>query len=149
VGRVKRIIEGRMYNTETAKLLAGGSNGLPRNDFYYWEEDLYRTKSGAYFLHGRGGPASRYAVSSGQNSWSGGQQIIPLPAEQAREWAEEMLTAEEYAEIFGEPDEASDERDALNVSIPTALKFKLDRIREETGKSLTQIVEEILEAHFA
>lgn len=145
---MKKVIDGRMYNTGTAKLLGGGSNNYPRNDFHFWEEELYRTKSGAYFLHGSGGPASRYAISTGQNSWSGGEKIIPLPAEQAREWAEEMLSAEEYAEIFGEPDEASDEREALNVSISAHLKFRLDRLREEEGKSLSQVVEEILATHF-
>jgi len=137
-----------MYNTETAKLLGSGDNGYPRNDFNFWEEDLYRTKSGAYFLHGSGGPASRYAISTGQNSWSGGEKIIPLPTEQAREWAEEMLSAEEYAEIFGEPDEASDEREALNVSISAHLKFRLDRQREDEEKTLSQVVEEILATHF-
>lgn len=141
---MKKVIDGRMYNTGTAKLLGGGSNDCPRNDFHFWEEDLYRTKSGAYFLHGQGGAASRYAESAGQNSWCGGEKIIPLPPEQAREWAEEMLGAEEYAEIFGEPDEASDEREALNVSVPAHIKFRLDRLREGEGKTLSQVVEEIL-----
>jgi len=145
---MKKIIEGRVYNTETAKLL-GEFSYSNRRDFNYFSEELYRTKSGAYFLYGEGGPASRYSKQVEQNSWTGGEEIRAMSPQGARAWAEEHLDADEYAEIFGEPDEASDERDALNVSIPTALKFKLDRIREETGKSLTQIVEEILEAHFA
>lgn len=145
---MKKVIEGRVYNTETAKLLGSGDNGYPRNDFHFWEEDLYRTKSGAYFLHGAGGPASRYAVTTGQNSWSGGEKIIPLAPEQAREWAEEMLGADEYTELFGEPDEASDEREALNVSVPAHIKFRLDRLREGEGKTLSQVIEEILTEYF-
>ena len=145
---MKKIIEGRQYNTETARLLGKGYSKYPRNDFNFWQEALYLTKSGAYFIHGEGGPASRYSVSSGNNSWSGGEKILPLSPSDARDWAEELLDAEEYAKIFGEPDEASDEREVLNVSISANLKFKIDREREETGKTLSQIVEEILAEKF-
>lgn len=145
---MKKVINGKLYNTETAKSLGKGYSTAPRNDFSFWQEELFRTKSGAYFIYGEGGPASSYSVSTGSNSWSGGEKILPLSPEDARDWAEELLDSKEYAEIFGEPDEASEEKEVLNVSISSQLKFRLDRQRETEGKSLSQIVEEILAEHF-
>ena len=40
---MKRIINGKSYNTETAEELARGDNGL-YGDFGYCRESLYRTK---------------------------------------------------------------------------------------------------------
>ena len=64
------------------------------------------TKSGKYFIHGSGGPMSTYAVHHGNNT-SGSEQIRPLTAEEARQWAKEKLSADEYSKEFGEPDEAA------------------------------------------
>src|SRR5690554_5959938 len=97
---MKKVIDGSLYNTDTAKEL-GNYSYSNRTDFNYFSETLYRTRSGKYFIHGEGGPMSKYAVSTGQNSWSGGEHIEPVSIDTAREWAEENLTADEYAEIFG------------------------------------------------
>lgn len=56
---MKRVIEGHRYDTDTAKKI--GTDGYSnRSDFDYWEETLYKTKSGFFFIHGEGGPRSRY-----------------------------------------------------------------------------------------
>ena len=49
---------------------------------------------------------STYAVHHGNNT-SGSEQIRPLTAEEARQWAKEKLSADEYSKEFGEPDEAA------------------------------------------
>lgn len=84
---MKKVINGKLYNTETAKCIGQWSNGLFTNDFNYCSEDLYITKSGAYFLHGDGGAMSIYSVSRGNNR-GGSEEIIPLTPQDAREWAE-------------------------------------------------------------
>ena len=39
---MKKIIDGKMYNTDTAKFIASnGSSGLSTSDFNYYENDLY------------------------------------------------------------------------------------------------------------
>ena len=48
---------------------------------------------------------SKYAQHIDQNSWSGGEDIIPLTESEARKWAERHCTADEYEEIFGEVEE--------------------------------------------
>ena len=97
---MKKIINGKMYNTETARVVGGTGYGCP-SDLDYWKEELYRKKTGEFFLYGEGGPMSKYARYCGQNQWAGGEEIIPLNLEEAQEWAETYLSAEEYEEIFG------------------------------------------------
>ncbi|HCA29954.1 MAG TPA: hypothetical protein DEP23_10485 [Ruminococcaceae bacterium] len=141
---MKKIIDGALYNTDTAKLLGKWDNGYQRNDFSFCTESLYRTKSGKYFIHGEGHGNSRYGVWHG-NSGGWGKEIRPYTPTEAREWAEKNLTADEYSEIFGEPEEASDGRKVLNISVPAALKRRLERMREETGKSISKIIEEMVD----
>ena len=43
------IINGKLYNTETATYVGGYSNGLSINDFNYYDEELYRKRTGEYF----------------------------------------------------------------------------------------------------
>lgn len=141
---MKKIIEGALYNTETAKRIGSWDNGVYGNDFRSCSEDLFQTKSGKYFLYGEGGPMSTYAVHHG-NSTSGGEEIMPLTPLEAHEWAEEKLTADEFIKLFGEVEEASDDREPLNLTIPRDLKQKLAKMREDTGKSISQIISELVE----
>ena len=101
---MKKIINGRLYNTKTAMLMGTASYSYPGN-FEYWKEDLYRKKTGEFFLYGEGGPMTKYNRKTGQNEWSGGEEIIPLTVGEAQEWAERYLDADEYEEIFGEVEE--------------------------------------------
>lgn len=103
---MKKIIKGKLYNTDTAKLLGNCSRYSP-NDISHVSEYLYLKKNGEYFLHGEGGPLSIYAEQIEQNEWSGGERIIPLTYEKAKKWAEEKLEVEEYEKIFGEVSEDS------------------------------------------
>ena len=52
---MKKIINGRKYDTETAKHIGSRSEGQPGN-FEYFTEDLYLKKTGEFFLLGDGGP---------------------------------------------------------------------------------------------
>lgn len=101
---MKKIIRGKMYNTETAKGLASYIY-LGPSDFNYFEETLYKKKTGEYFLFGKGNAASKYAVSEGSNSWSSGWDIIPISESKARSWMESYCDADEYIAVFGEPEE--------------------------------------------
>ena len=84
---MKRIIDGKVYNTEPATEVAREYYGY-EGDFDAWAELLYVTKSGSFFLHGWGSCHTEYAVSTGQNSWSDGQRIIPYDETQVLDWIE-------------------------------------------------------------
>lgn len=132
---MKKVIDGALYDTETAKLLGEDSYSSPR-DFRHWKEELYRTKSGKYFLHGKGGAMTKYAVSVGLNEWSGGEKIIPLDLESAQAWAEEHLDGDEYIRAFGEPEERT------TVLLSAATRAQLSEIKARTGKTFGEIIAE-------
>lgn len=102
---MKKIINGKKYNTETAKAVGYWSNNYSYRDFNYCEETLYQKRTGEFFLYGNGGAMSKYSQSCGQNSWCGGENIIPMTENAAKKWAEKHLTTDEYEEIFGEVEE--------------------------------------------
>lgn len=137
---MKKVINRALYDTETAKLLGEDSHGSPR-DFDHWCESLYRTKSGKYFLHGAGGAMTKYAISTGQNEWSGGEKIIPLTLESAQKWAEEHLSGDDYLAAFGEPEETTD---WSSVVVSSFTKRRLEIIKEKTGKSFGNIIDEMI-----
>lgn len=99
---MKAIIDGKVYNTETAECIGTHWNGCSTSDFDYLSEGLYVTKKGAYFVSGEGGARSKYAVSYGSNSVGGGERIVPLTKEEAFEWAQEHLAPEDIEEHFGD-----------------------------------------------
>lgn len=102
---MKKIINGKKYDTNTAKEIGRYVSYGSWGDFRHYEETLYQKKTGEFFLWGKGGPMTKYAVAVDTNSWSGGESIIPLTLDGAKEWCEHNLTADEYEKIFGEVEE--------------------------------------------
>lgn len=141
---MKRIIKGRLYDTDTAKELGWYENIADVRNFNHFSETLYRKKTGEFFLHGEGGPATKYSQRVDQNSWSGGEDIIPLSVENARIWAEEHLSADDYEKIFGAVSE--DEEDILlTFKAPAALDRKLSDKAAELGISKSELLRQLIE----
>lgn len=142
---MKKIINNKKYDTDTAREIASYSNGGGWQDFSHYAETLYRKKSGEFFLHGQGGPMTRYAVSCGQNEWTGGEKIIPLTYDAAREWAEEHMDADAYEEVFGEVTE-DDTKRSITLSVTATTAERLRRESEKSGKPIGVIVDELVAA---
>ena len=135
---MKKIINGKRYDTDTAKMLASDSYSN-RRDFGYWCETLYRKNTGEFFLHGEGGPMSRYAVTTGQNEWSGGEKIIPLTIESAKSWAEEHLDADQYEKIFGVVTEDGYKK-TVTFSLPETIIEKIKHDASQSGMTMSDYV---------
>lgn len=140
---MKKIINGKLYDTDTAKCLGDWHNTWDSRSHTYVFEALYQKRTGECFLYGTGGPMSKYSRTVGDNEWSGSEKIIPLSLAKAREWAEEHLTADEYEAAFGLPDENGETVD-LHVQLPAAIVAQLKRDAVEAGESLTAHVEKLL-----
>lgn len=140
---MKKVIQGVLCDTSTAKYL-GKASYLGVRDFAHWSEELYRTKSGKYFLYGEGGPSSRYAVTIGQNEWSGGEKIQLLSRETAMKWAEEYLDGDEYLAAFGDPEETEK---AMSIVLPTKVRGQLDELKRETGMTFSEIIARAIEGY--
>lgn len=100
---MKRIINGKKYDTETAKEKAYASNGAA-GSFSYYAETLYKKKTGEFFLYGEGGPLTEYSQKCSDGSIGWGKKIVPLTETEAKEWAEQNAN-EKYEEIFWEVEE--------------------------------------------
>lgn len=101
---MKSIIAGRLYNTDTATLVAREENMVDVRNFHYKCETLYCKKNGEWFLHGEGHALSEYGEQKG-NEFCWGERIIPYNAEDAKAWLEENNKVDEYITYFGEPEE--------------------------------------------
>lgn len=102
---MKKIINGKKYDTDTAKEVGYWNNGLLCSDFCYIEETLYKKKTGEFFLCGRGGAITKYTERVSEGFSGPGKAIVPLTEDEAKKWAEDHLTVEEYEGIFGEVEE--------------------------------------------
>lgn len=140
---MKKIINGKLYNTETAKEIGAWSNSWNRGDFSEFEEYLFQKRTGEFFLYGEGGPMTKYAVSCGSNNWSGGSKIIPLTWEDAREWAEKHLEVEEYEKAFGEVSE-DETKSVITISITTSIIEKAKKEAAKEGTSLSKYIENLI-----
>ena len=102
---MRQVIGGKVYDTETADQLASADSSLTRTDFGHWEETLYRTKKGGYFLAGGGGPATKWARPGVGGRPAGSSGIRALSEQDARAWVEKYAN-ETYETIFGAAPEA-------------------------------------------
>ena len=118
---MRKVINGNRYDTETAKLLGSGygSNFLSP---FHWEEQLYRTNSGKFFLYGPRNPNSSHGV------WAGDSNIIPITTKHALDWCKRHLSADECEMIFGRIKKG---RSKISVDLsPVALEI-LDKIKKD------------------
>lgn len=100
---MKRIINGKKYDTNTAEIIGEWQNVEDRRDFNFVEEVLYRKRAtGEFYLFGQGGPNTKYARSIGNGWWQGSSEIIPFTEKEARKWAEKALDGDRFEEVFGE-----------------------------------------------
>lgn len=75
---MKRIIDGKRYDTETATLVHEWDNGRYASDFSYRSKDLYRTLRGSWFILHAGGAMTGMAVAVGSNGRGGSSAIEPV-----------------------------------------------------------------------
>ena len=96
---MKRIIQGKIYNTDTATFI-GNYVCFIRGDFRHEDTDLFKTKTGAWFIGGEGGPLSRWSQPCG-NGQRGGSGIEVMTTAEALAWAEFAgIDADVIAEHF-------------------------------------------------
>lgn len=140
---MKKIINNKVYDTDTAECVAVWDNGLNTSDFNYCAESLYRKRTGEFFLHGEGHINSKYAVSCGSNEWRWGEKIIPLTYDAAQKWAE-RLSGEKYEKIFGTVTEDSDEKVKMTFYISAPAADRLRKSADKAGISISAYLESLI-----
>ena len=141
---MKKIINNKVYDTEKAAKVGEDSENYP-SDFSYVEEVLYRKRTGEYFLYGYGPAASRSAERVGSSGWGSGERIMPLSYEQARQWAEDHMEADDYmAEFEVDPEEGGSV--TVTLVVPSRTKALLDREAARSGRTRSEVAAEAIEA---
>lgn len=87
---MKKIINSRLYDTDTAKKLGSYDNGHFTTDRCYLCEELFQKRTGEYFI---------------VDTFYDNIVFTPTTEKNAKKWCEERLSAEEYISIFGEVEE--------------------------------------------
>lgn len=139
---MKKIINRKLYDTETARKVAEREEYGP-GDFKYVIETLYAKRSGAYFLHGYGNAASRYAERVDASSWRSGERIVPLTFDEAAEWAEEAMGADAWQEEFGPADEGGSKA-TISASVSSSAKSLLELESRRTGESQSAVLDRLI-----
>lgn len=112
---MKKIINQRKYDTDTAKALATYETDLAIKNNAYYAATLYRKRNGEYFLYGKGNAGSPYSEMV-DGAFIPGEKITPLTVTQAKSWAQDRTDADTYEAIFGPVDEGEDMKN-LHVQI--------------------------------
>lgn len=139
---MKKIINGKLYNTDTARRLASWDNGEFYNDLSFISEGLFQKKTGEFFIHGEGGAKTKYAKCT-SDAWRSGEAILPLSYEAAQKWAEEHTSCDVYETIFGEIPE-NDGRSAINLSLENANIDKAKRTASKKGITLSAYIDSLI-----
>ena len=140
---MKKVIKGKKYDTETATVLGCFHKGA-KGELNYIREELFKKKTGEYFLYCKGGASTKYSVLVQNNTWSGSEKIIPLEFSDAQAWAEQNLKDDEYKSIFGEVTE-DDESKVLTARVSASTLAKLQRHQSISGETIGTIVEKAIE----
>ena len=133
---MKKVIKNKVYDTATAKKMGAYQyEHAKETDLTWFEEELYLKKTGEFFVFGIGNAASEYANRNGT--------IKPMSYDEAREWAEKKLDADEYIKIFGEPQE-DDSRQSVNISLSAQKAAQLKQAAAKAGMTVSAYVESLI-----
>lgn len=89
---MKKVINGRMYNTETAKEVCFRTRLYNGNNVSGWVT-LFKKKTGEFFFHN---------LPTGWDLFNQIEYIEPTGEVEAKEFAEQNMDGDAYEKIFGE-----------------------------------------------
>ena len=137
-----KVINGVMYNTNTAELIKSWANCHDCSNAKYCYEALYRKQNGEFFLHIEGGPLSEYGYSI-PGGFRGANFIRPLTCDEAKKWAEEHLDGEKYVDIFGP---VSEDAGWANPALlmPTEVVEAAQKAAAAAGMDLSKYMEKLI-----
>ena len=139
---MKKVINNKRYDTETAKQIAETGSleqGIGPSNACFWSETLYQKRTGEFFLFGEGGPLSKYSEPYETNGSQSGAKIIPLTLDQAKQWAEKAMDADEYEATFG-PVEENTDKHVMSLSVDESTYQIIKRRAAENKISMSQVI---------
>ena len=143
---IKQVIDGKTYNTETARCLATvelmGYRMDERGRFTtntpkkVGTTSLYENRGGAYFLVRDYDPDVSPEPDLVGQFRIHDRGVIPLKPEEALGWAESKgLDFDKVEEMFGKVAEAGDQTGAILLRLPQTLKLAIEKSAAVAGVS--------------
>ncbi len=139
---MNKTINNKRYDTDTAKYIADTGSleqGIGPSDFNFWSETLYQKRTGEFFLYGEGGPLSKYSQPYENNGSQSGAKIIPLTIDQAKQWAEKAMDADDYEKAFG-PVEEDTNKHVMSLSVDESTYQIIKRLAAENRTTMSQVI---------
>lgn len=124
---MRKVINGKVYDTETAHEVGYWYNGWGGND--YRSTTLYRKRTGEYFVH----------CQRGEFDYS--EVIDPMSFADAYDWASGHLEQDAFSDEFGLPDE--DGEHDLHVILTDAAWQAIARTAVEDGVTVRNVIERL------
>lgn len=131
---MRRIVDGKAYDTETAELLAEFRYGYPGEDDHY-QESLYRTAGNGFFLACNGAEDSPYALLLREDIARPGADIVPLTDAEVLRWLEDYEYTEVIERVFGTLPEAGDGMVMVWSRVSKDVQQQLADAAERAGQS--------------
>jgi hypothetical protein len=140
---MKRIIAGRTYDTETARLITEYSHGYP-GDTSYYRERLYSTPRNAFYLTCHGGVRSHYAYGYRDGQLRAGDDIIPLTDEEVLRWLEDHERTQEIEDLFGKQPDAGEATAVICFRVSPEVKGRVVQTAAKSGHDVQSWLEMVV-----
>lgn len=140
---MKEIINGMLYDTTTAKHLGEWQSSPNSASLGYCVLALYQKANGEFFLVCSGVGAERYICQFSDGLAGRSKNILPLSPEDAAEWAEDFLTADEYVAVFGQVSE-DDGYMSTYLLLPSEVAVKAQEAAATTGIDFSGYIEKLI-----
>lgn len=134
---MKKIINGKVYNTDTAREVAHHEHSYP-TQFDWYEESLYCKRTGEYFRAGEGHANSPYCRHVDYSTRAPGEGIIPLTYAEAKEWGEAHMDPDDYEAEFGPVSEG--ELTHIHISVSAQIADAIRKAAKEEGLSVSECI---------
>ncbi|MGZ8928512.1 MAG: hypothetical protein ACXW04_12410 [Methylobacter sp.] len=142
---VKKIINGKAYNTATSVLVCHTKgeneaiNILGWGLYYPGEEELYRNRYGAFFI------LKRDMHKNYHDDYGFENEIKPLTNEEAKKWME--LNCQEFIEdYFGDIPEAGSAEVNISLRLPKVLSEKAKKVANSENISLNAWLNKLIKS---
>jgi len=85
---MKRVVKGKVVDAARMEKLASVEYGSIMDYGYCWETLYWNPDTKEFYLHGKGGAASRYREAVGMNQWAEGEALMRYSKEKVLDWLE-------------------------------------------------------------
>lgn len=145
--KVKRIIEGNLYDTMRSTLIAE-SRYEGASDEEDYKEGLYRNDHGVLFLAAEGGVESFYSALLQGGKPSRGSDVIPLTASEAQRWLEDHDHIKEIQQLFGKQPEAGHDTLPVDLRVSPELKDRIEFAASTENKTVNEWLTALIKREF-